>query len=54
MRERIEEYEAAGLDLLLLQMSPQAQEMDRFAAQVIAPMRGEAPAASAMVEELVR
>jgi FMNH2-dependent dimethyl sulfone monooxygenase len=37
--ERIEEYEAAGLDLLLLQMSPQAEEMDRFAAQVIAPMR---------------
>ncbi len=39
VRERIEEYEAAGLDLLLLQMSPQAEEMDRFAAQVIAPMR---------------
>lgn len=45
--ERIAEYEAAGLDLLLLQMSPQAEEMDRFAAQVIAPMRarsGVAPA----------
>ena len=39
VRERIEEYGAAGLDLLLLQMSPQAEEMDRFAAQVIAPMR---------------
>lgn len=39
VRERIEEYEAAGLDLLLLQMSPQAEEMDRFAAQVIGPMR---------------
>ncbi|MFN2473944.1 MAG: LLM class flavin-dependent oxidoreductase [Sphingomicrobium sp.] len=39
LRERIEEYEAAGLDLLLLQMSPQELEMDRFAAQVIAPMR---------------
>jgi dimethylsulfone monooxygenase len=39
IRERIEEYEAAGLDLLLLQMSPQAEEMDRFAAQVIEPMR---------------
>jgi hypothetical protein len=25
--------------LLLLQMSPQAEEMDRFAEQVIAPMR---------------
>ena len=39
LQERIAEYEAAGLDLLLLQMSPQAEEMDRFAAQVIAPMR---------------
>lgn len=43
LRERIEEYEDAGVDLLLLQMSPQAEEMDRFAAQVIAPMRAEAP-----------
>ena len=43
IRERIEEYEAAGLDLLLLQMSPQAEEMDRFAAQVIAPMRAKTP-----------
>jgi FMNH2-dependent dimethyl sulfone monooxygenase len=39
VRERIEEYEAAGLDLLLLQCSPQAEEMDRFAAQVIQPMK---------------
>jgi dimethylsulfone monooxygenase len=39
IRERIEEYQEAGLDLLLLQMSPQAEEMDRFAAQVIEPMR---------------
>ena len=39
LRERITEYEAAGLDLLLLQMSPQAEEMDRFAEQVIQPMR---------------
>lgn len=35
LRERIEEYEAAGLDLLLLQMSPQAEEMERFSAQVM-------------------
>ena len=33
--ERIEEYEGAGLDLLLLQMSPQVEEMVRFAAQVM-------------------
>jgi FMNH2-dependent dimethyl sulfone monooxygenase len=39
IRERIEAYEAAGLDLLLLQMSPQAEEMDRFAETVIAPMK---------------
>jgi FMNH2-dependent dimethyl sulfone monooxygenase len=43
IRERIEEYEAAGLDLLLLQMSPQAEEMDRFARQVIEPMREHRP-----------
>ena len=42
LRERIEEYDAAGVDLLLLQMSPQAEEMDRFAAQVIQPMRSAA------------
>ena len=35
IRERVRAYEAAGLDLLLLQMSPQYEEMDRFAAQVI-------------------
>ena len=35
--ERIASYQAAGLDLLLLQMSPQLQEMERFADQVIAP-----------------
>jgi dimethylsulfone monooxygenase len=36
LKERIAEYEAVGLDLLLLQMSPQAEEMERFAQQVIA------------------
>ena len=35
LRQRIADYEGAGLDLLLLQMSPQAEEMDRFAEQVI-------------------
>ena len=42
IQERIAEYEDAGLDLLLLQMSPQAEEMDRFAAQVIAPIKAAA------------
>ncbi|MBA3730284.1 MAG: LLM class flavin-dependent oxidoreductase [Sphingomonas sp.] len=37
LREKIAEYEDAGLDLLLLQMSPQAEEMERFSAQVIRP-----------------
>jgi FMNH2-dependent dimethyl sulfone monooxygenase len=37
IRERVEAYEAAGLDLLLLQMSPQEEEMERFSAQVIRP-----------------
>jgi FMNH2-dependent dimethyl sulfone monooxygenase len=35
IRERIAAYEAAGLDLLLLQMSPQYEEMERFAEKVI-------------------
>ena len=39
VREGIEAYEAAGLDLLLLQMSPQAEEMDRFAEKIITPMK---------------
>lgn len=39
LQERIAEYEEAGLDLLLLQMSPQAEEMDRFADQVIQKMK---------------
>ena len=34
---RIAEFEDAGVDLLLLQCSPQAEEMERFAAQVIQP-----------------
>jgi len=41
IRERIAAYEAAGLDLLLLQMSPQYEEMERFAAEVIAPSTAE-------------
>jgi FMNH2-dependent dimethyl sulfone monooxygenase len=36
LKARIAEYQHAGLDLLLLQMSPQKEEMERFAAQVIA------------------
>ena len=35
IRDRIAAYEEAGLDLLLLQMSPQYEEMERFAEAVI-------------------
>lgn len=35
VRQRIADYEGAGLDLLLLQFSPQLEEMERFATQVI-------------------
>jgi FMNH2-dependent dimethyl sulfone monooxygenase len=33
--ERIEQFADAGLDLLLLQCSPQLEEMERFASEVI-------------------
>jgi FMNH2-dependent dimethyl sulfone monooxygenase len=33
--ERLSEFEAAGVDLVLLQFSPQAEEMERFAKEVI-------------------
>ncbi len=37
IRERLEEFAAVGVDLVLLQSSPQAEEMERFSAQVICP-----------------
>ena len=37
VRARVEEFEAIGLDLLLLQMSPQLEEMERFSREVIRP-----------------
>ena len=43
--ERIAAFEAAGLDLMLLQFSPQYEEMERFAADVI-PLFRQAPAAT--------
>ena len=47
--ERISEFEAAGVDLLLLQCSPQLEEMERFAEQVIQVYKPEGRAvASAM------
>jgi FMNH2-dependent dimethyl sulfone monooxygenase len=38
--ERILEFERAGIDLLLLQFSPQLEEMERFAEQVIPLVNG--------------
>ncbi len=37
IQEQVAAFEDAGLDLLLLQMSPQYEEMERFSAQVIRP-----------------
>lgn len=37
--EQVQAFEHAGVDLLLLQCSPQLEEMERFARQVIAPYR---------------
>jgi dimethylsulfone monooxygenase len=39
--ERILEFEAKGVNLLLLQFSPQYEEMERFAEEVIPLVRGE-------------
>ena len=35
VKQRIADFEGAGVDLLLLQFSPQIEEMERFSAQVI-------------------
>jgi FMNH2-dependent dimethyl sulfone monooxygenase len=37
VRERLEAFEDAGVDLVLLQSSPQREEMERFAEQVMGP-----------------
>jgi FMNH2-dependent dimethyl sulfone monooxygenase len=47
VREKVEALQHAGVDLLLLQMSPQAEEMERFSAQVIRPNVAQAPERSA-------
>jgi FMNH2-dependent dimethyl sulfone monooxygenase len=38
--ERVLEFERAGVDLLLLQFSPQYEEMERFAEEVIPLVNG--------------
>jgi FMNH2-dependent dimethyl sulfone monooxygenase len=37
--ERVAQFEAAGVDLLLMQFSPQREEMERFAETIIRPRR---------------
>ena len=44
--EKLDAFERAGVDLTLLQFSPQAEEMDRFAEDVIPLVTGRAPATS--------
>lgn len=43
--QRIADFEQAGVDLLLLQFSPQLEEMERFSEQVILPAKGKLAAA---------
>ena len=49
--ERVEEFENAGVDLLLLQCSPQLEEMERFAETVI---QARAPVPSQTVSQHAR
>ena len=39
VQDQIGRFEAAGVNLLLLQFSPQAEEMERFSQQIIGPLR---------------
>ena len=51
VRAQVAAFEAAGVNLLLLQCSPQLEEMERFAEQVIRPYRaatGARPPAQAL------
>ena len=41
--EQVVAFEKAGLDLLLLQFSPQLEEMERFAEEVIPRVRSRPP-----------
>jgi FMNH2-dependent dimethyl sulfone monooxygenase len=44
--DRVRAFEQAGVDLLLLQFSPQLEEMERFAEEVIPLVRSSAPQAA--------
>jgi FMNH2-dependent dimethyl sulfone monooxygenase len=47
VQDQVLAFEKAGLDLLLVQCSPQLEEMERFAEQVIDPLRRESRAKAA-------
>mgnify|MGYP001027920487 CR=1 FL=1 len=49
--EQVVAFEEAGLDLLLLQFSPQLEEMERFAEQVIPLVEARRPGATRTVRE---
>ena len=54
LAERIRAFEDAGLDLLLLQLSPQLEEMERFAEEVIPLVNGKPAARSRRSEVAAR
>jgi len=43
--ERVQQFEASGVDLLLLQFSPQLEEMERFSEAIIQPLQQKLAAA---------
>ena len=49
--DRVREFDAAGVHLLLLQCSPQLEEMERFGRQVIEPYRRSVGAPQAYLEK---
>lgn len=54
MAERVREFQRAGVDLLLLQCSPQLEEMERFASEVMPLTERDGLGAAPPVRELVR
>ena len=45
VRDQVRAFEEVGVDLLLLQCSPQHEEMERFGREVITPLRAARPSA---------
>jgi FMNH2-dependent dimethyl sulfone monooxygenase len=49
--ERILAFQEAGVDLLLLQFSPQAEEMERFAEEVMPLVKGSSPGSAVAADD---